>query len=309
MAAAGYDSTAGTAYSDKNEGTIAFSFSSTLTEKMAPGHQNILPPNLDAFSDNYSGPAGDDDTYHDDDPWHQPQENPPQDDDGPQPVSALEVTIRTIQPTYQQKRKRRAIAEVYDNVETPDSEEEEKNKSRSIASLAADHQDICNLAFDKLKIELTHRKPFPVSAGRGRAVRAQTDEFTELVLKTYTASAFDLGLEDVLPTPQDLTLIRARVQKLVGTPKTSVYTDPDNISPETMFLHPIFQKVYNTYWFGTQENDCAHFFDGMTRSELVTLVLIIVAVSFVRHRGVVHRALGKQGLLAESLRQVLQKYP
>jgi hypothetical protein len=100
-----------------------------------------------------------------------------------------------------------------------------KEKSRSIASIAADHAEICELALDHLQKELTHRTPFPVAAGRRRAtvpreapavpvpdpavsgtagkhrtVVAQTDEFTELVLSAFTEAAFDLEMGNTRPT-------------------------------------------------------------------------------------------------------------
>jgi hypothetical protein len=40
--------------------------------------------------------------------------------------------------------------------------------------------------------------------------------------------------------------------------------DPDNITPESMFLHGIFQRVYTGYWFGTNENDRAVYFKDKT---------------------------------------------
>ena len=46
-----------------------------------------------------------------------------------------------------------------------------------------------------------------------------------------------------------------------------------------MFLHEIFQHVHTAYWFGNNDNDRAFYFRDKTRVELVTLALIIVAVS------------------------------
>ncbi|KAJ7799072.1 hypothetical protein B0H14DRAFT_2617354 [Mycena olivaceomarginata] len=256
----------------------------------------------------------------------------------PPPVSSLQFTMRTVQPDYQKKRKQHA--DTIDLDDTSDDEEsagpkKRKQKSRSIASIAADHAEICELAFDHLRKELTHHTPFPVAAGRRRATVprvapavpvpnpavsgaagkhrtavAQTDEFTELVLSAFTEAAFDLEMGNTRPTAEDMRLIRSRVPTFRGglkvvapietlenpTPalisatleknrarvekitKTYIYTDPDNITPETMFLHGIFQRVYTGYWFGANENDRAVYFKDKTRIELVTLAFIIVAV-------------------------------
>ncbi|KAJ7351215.1 hypothetical protein DFH08DRAFT_957549 [Mycena albidolilacea] len=48
-----------------------------------------------------------------------------------------------------------------------------KQKSRSIVNIAADHTEICELAFDHLRKELTHCTPFPVATGRRRATAPQ----------------------------------------------------------------------------------------------------------------------------------------
>ncbi|KAJ7836275.1 hypothetical protein B0H14DRAFT_2589830 [Mycena olivaceomarginata] len=260
-----------------------------------------------------------------DEPWTQSPDDGPADIDEPPPVSSLQFTMRTVQPDYQKKRKQHA--DTIDLDDTSDDEEsagpkKRKQKSRSIASIAADHAEICELAFDHLRKELTHHTPFPVAAGRRRATVprvpagkhrtavAQTDEFTELVLSAFTEAAFDLEMGNTRPTAEDMRLIRSRVPTFRGglkvvapietlenpTPalisatleknrarvekitKTYIYTDPDNITPETMFLHGIFQRVYTGYWFGANENDRAVYFKDKTRIELVTLAFIIVAV-------------------------------
>ncbi|KAJ7824527.1 hypothetical protein B0H14DRAFT_3728413 [Mycena olivaceomarginata] len=302
-----------------------------------------------------------------DEPWTQSPDDGPADIDEPPPVSSLQFTMRTVQPDYQKKRKQHT--DTIDLDDTSDDEvlafrclflsaesdivspgicraQKRKQKSRSIASIAADHAEICELAFDHLKKELTHRTPFPVAAGRRRAtvpraapavpvpnpavsgaagkhrtVIAQMDEFTELVLSAFTEAAFDLEMGNTRPTAEDMKLIRSRVPTFRGglkvvarmlvpdaygfiaietlenpTPalisatleknrarvekitKTYIYTDPDNITPETMFLHGIFQRVYTGYWFGANENDRAVYFKDKTRIELVTLAFIIVAV-------------------------------
>ncbi|KAJ7887073.1 hypothetical protein B0H14DRAFT_3430918 [Mycena olivaceomarginata] len=284
-----------------------------------------------------------------DEPWTQLPDDGPADIDESPPVSSLQFTVRTVQPDYQKKRKQHT--DTIDLDDTSDDEEsagpkKRKQKSRSIASIAADHAEICELAFDHLRKELTHRTPFPVAAGRRRATVpraapavpvpnpavsgaagthrsavAQTDEFTELVLSAFTEAAFDSEMGNTRPTAEDMRLIRSRVPTFRGglkvvarrlvpdaygfiaietlenpTPalisatleknrarvekitKTYIYTDPDNITPESMFLHGIFQRVYTGYWFGTNENDRAVYFKDKTRIELVTLAFIIVAV-------------------------------
>ncbi|KAJ6592686.1 hypothetical protein B0H19DRAFT_8778 [Mycena capillaripes] len=261
--------------------------------------------------------------------WAQHPDDGPRDLEETPAVSSLETTIRSIQPAYHQKRKRRTVQESNpsDNEDEVSDEEEpakpQPKKSRSIAVLETEHQEICAVSFDLIKIELTHRKPFPVAVGRGRAARARakTDEFTELILTVFTDAAFDSGLEHVKPTAEDIALIRsrvpqfrsgikglardlvpgaytlvdisnlptptpeliartvaenrARVEKILGT---FIYTDPDNITQETMFLNAIFQKILNKYFFGADENNRAFYFQGMTRLELVTLALIVTAV-------------------------------
>ncbi|KAJ7346136.1 hypothetical protein DFH08DRAFT_870614 [Mycena albidolilacea] len=98
----------------------------------------------------------------------------------------------------------------------------------------------------------------------------------KLVPDAYGFIAIDT-LENPMPALISATLEknRARVEKIT---KTYIYTDPDNITPETMFLHRIFQRVYTGYWFGTNENDRVVYFKDKTRIELVTLAFIIVAV-------------------------------
>ncbi|KAJ7921873.1 hypothetical protein B0H13DRAFT_2267695 [Mycena leptocephala] len=81
--------------------------------------------------------------------------------------------------------------------------------TRRSRSLAADHQKICELAFHYVERDLTHKISFPVA--KKRAGRLQTDEFTELLLGSWTNTAFDLELENVEPTAEDIALIRARV--------------------------------------------------------------------------------------------------
>lgn len=71
--------------------------------------------------------------------------------------------------------------------------------------LAADHQKICELAFHYVKRDVTHKIPFPVA--KKRAGRLQTDEFTELLLGSWTNAAFDLELENVEPTAEDIALV------------------------------------------------------------------------------------------------------
>ncbi|KAF8131760.1 hypothetical protein K438DRAFT_1788182 [Mycena galopus ATCC 62051] len=165
--------------------------------------------------------------------------------------------------------------------------------------------------------------PFPTLAfpeARPAGLKATTDEFNELVLDSFTNAAFDAGLEEAEPTPEDMKLIRSRVPTFRGglkdvvrdlvpsaynlerietlknpTPelinatleknrarvdkiiKSFIYSDPDNITPQTMFLHDIFQHGFTGYWFGENENNRAFYFEGKTRVELVTLALIIVA--------------------------------
>ncbi|KAJ7850465.1 hypothetical protein B0H13DRAFT_2674451 [Mycena leptocephala] len=152
-----------------------------------------------------------------DQPWFTPSENDGDNgDEPPAPVSSLQFTIRSIEPGYQQKQKKRRARMA---VTTEDSEDEDgddidgppkkKQKSRGISVLAADHQKICELAFHYVKRDVTHKLPFPVA--KKRPGRLQTDEFTELLLGSWTNAAFDLELENVEPTAEDIALIRARV--------------------------------------------------------------------------------------------------
>ncbi|KAJ7160310.1 hypothetical protein C8R46DRAFT_1223784 [Mycena filopes] len=159
----------------------------------------------------------------------QQHEEPSDDDDEPTPpVSSLQVTMRDIVPSYSRSRKRkRSSADDADEDEDADEDDDEetlpppKKKSRSIGQLSEEHQQICELAFDKLKIELTLRMPFPVSVGRGRGARSRKiDEFTELILNAFTEAAFDLGFEDAVPTKADIDLIRSRVPQFRGKVKT-----------------------------------------------------------------------------------------
>ncbi|KAJ7037001.1 hypothetical protein C8F04DRAFT_1181016 [Mycena alexandri] len=146
-----------------------------------------------------------------------PDDGPADRDEQAGAVSSLEINMRTIEPSYPRARKRkRATDEVEDSSEDDDGEEPssvppKKKKSRSIADLPEEHQKICDIAFDYLKIELTLRTPFPASVGRGRTVRAHSDKFTELLLTAFTDAAFELELEDLKPTKADLALIRSRV--------------------------------------------------------------------------------------------------
>ncbi|KAJ7690244.1 hypothetical protein B0H17DRAFT_1201810 [Mycena rosella] len=269
--------------------------------------------------------------------WSQNLDDNEADDDGDHSSAggALECTMWSIEPLYQRKRKRRAVPqspEEEDSDSGDDSSKEEtgetdippkkkkSQKSRSIAVLPADHQRICEAAFDKLKIELTLHKPFPVGSRRAGRHKAQTDEFSELILRVWTNTAFDLDLPGVKPTPEDIKLIRlrvpqfrsgvkvtarlfvateyglvdvmampnptperikqqieknrARVQEII---KTYVHEDPDNVGPETMFRHIIFQHIFTGYWFGSNDNDRAFYFNNLTQVALVTLALIICA--------------------------------
>ena len=56
--------------------------------------------------------------------------------------------------------------------------------------------------------------------------------------------------------------------------------DPnDTKAPNTMFTNAIFQLILNAIWFGTKECNRAFYFRDKTKLELVTLALIVVAVS------------------------------
>ncbi|KAJ6622114.1 hypothetical protein B0H10DRAFT_1944946 [Mycena sp. CBHHK59/15] len=168
--------------------------------------------------------------------------------------------------------------------------------SRSRAALPRFPQtikDICNLAFNHLKIELTHHIPFPVVVGHGPTGRSQTDEFSELILKAFTNTAFNLGLEHVKPNPEDIKLFRSGVKVIASLLVPAAFNlvdiktlpnpmpacinaqleknragDPDNISPETI------------YWFGSVDNDRAFYFEEKPQVELVTLALIIVTLNW-----------------------------
>ncbi|KAJ7101311.1 hypothetical protein B0H15DRAFT_796141 [Mycena belliarum] len=141
-------------------------------------------------------------------------------------VSSLEFSTRAVEPAYNRKTKRRRShhpaaperahedddSEEDDAVEAEMPRKSKKQKSRSISAIADDHREICEVAYDKLKIELTHRLPFPVKdIRRTGSHQTQTDEFTELILSVFTDAAFDLDLEDVRPTSDDIKLIRSRV--------------------------------------------------------------------------------------------------
>ncbi|KAF8204495.1 hypothetical protein K438DRAFT_1757694 [Mycena galopus ATCC 62051] len=244
---------------------------------------------------------------------HAPDEGP-RDIDEPPPVSSLECTMRTVQPRYQNKRKRRlnatnaaqSDADVGISIlsESPEPRKR-KHKSRSIATISDDHQTVCKLAFHHLRMSLTHKVPFPVSAGRCAARGpATTDEFNELVLDSFTNAAFDVGLEEAEPTPEDIKLIRSRVPTFRGglkdvmrdlvpstydleqietlknpTPELINATLEKNRARVDKIIKTfIYSHGFTGYWFGENENNCAFYFEGKTRVELVTLALIIVAV-------------------------------
>ncbi|KAJ7444190.1 hypothetical protein FB451DRAFT_1434685 [Mycena latifolia] len=296
------------------------------------GHQSFR--HLEAFPDEDTlglGGGDDDDTSAEPD-WNQAPENE-DDEQAPAAVSTLKCTMRSIEPSFNQKRKRRARPQsspAEDEEEEGKAPEEEgsagvdvpakkKKKSRSITALPAVHQEICEAAFDKLKIELTHNTPFPAANGKRSGPR--TDEFSELIVGVFMDAAFDLEYPDATPSAEDIALIRSRVpqfrsgvkltaRSFVATQyglvdlmtlenpttetinaqmeknrarvkhlmKTFIYKDPDNIGPETMFRHVIFQYILTTYWFGIKDNNRAFYFKNMTQVELVTLALIIVAV-------------------------------
>ncbi|KAJ7651805.1 hypothetical protein B0H17DRAFT_1215190 [Mycena rosella] len=224
--------------------------------------------------------------------WSQNLDDNEADDDGDHSSAggALECTMRSIEPSYQRKRKRRAV---------PQSPEEDDSDSGDDSS----------------------KEPFPVGSRRAGRHKAQTDEFSELILRVWTNTAFDLDLPGVKPTPEDIKLIRSRVPQFRSgvkvtarlfvateyglvdvmtmpnpTPerikqqieknrarvqeiiKTYVHEDPDNVGPETMFRHIIFQHIFTGYWFGSNDNDRAFYFKNLTQVALVTLALIICAV-------------------------------
>ncbi|KAJ6592894.1 hypothetical protein B0H19DRAFT_1245699 [Mycena capillaripes] len=238
------------------------------------------------------------------------------------------INMRTIEPSYPWARRRKRAADEDSSEEEDDDGEESplppkkiKKKSRSIAVLAEDHQNICDLAFNYLKIELALHMPFPVSVGRGRTARAHSDKFTELLLTVFTDAAFELDLENAKPTKADIALIRSRVPqfrsglkatarefvpgayKLVdissldnltqaninaqleknrhnvnGLLETFIYTNPEKITPETMFGHQIFQRVFTAYFFGDGEKNRASYFEGKGEVPFVTIALLVVAV-------------------------------
>ncbi|KAJ7716991.1 hypothetical protein B0H16DRAFT_1800268 [Mycena metata] len=304
-----------------------------------PGYSSRVPE-LESFGGQDIGSDMDDNDsrlYGDrEQPWGQVLDEGPQDSPAPPPTSSLNITMRSVAPAYQQRKNRRTVPQT--NTEDNDGEEDaedeseapaepakKKQKSRSIADLDAEHQDICNSGYHYVKIEVTLRTPFPVGIGRKRGgtrtAVAHADQFSELILGAFTDAAFDLGLEDVTPRPADIALLRARVPQFRSGLKTVcrgfvpaayglvdiktlkkptpaliaateaknrarvhqllgtfIYGDPDKISPETMFLHDIFQCVLTAYWFGTGDNDRTFYFQGQTQIELPTFALIIVAV-------------------------------
>ncbi|KAJ7827368.1 hypothetical protein B0H14DRAFT_2595366 [Mycena olivaceomarginata] len=249
-----------------------------------------------------------------DEPWTQLPDDGPADIDEVPTGQLLQFTVRTVQPEYQKKRKQHT--DTIDLDDTSDDEEsagpkKRKQKLRSIASIAADHAEICELAFDHLRKELTHRTPFPVAAGRRRATVpraapavpvpnpavsgaagkhrsavAQTDEFTELVLSAFTEAAFDSEMGNTRPTAEDMRLpsrpsrnpTPALISATLEKNRARVEKITKTYIYTSMFLHGIFQRVYTGYWFGTNENDRAVYFKDKTRIELVTLAFIIVAV-------------------------------
>ncbi|KAJ7160368.1 hypothetical protein C8R46DRAFT_1286089 [Mycena filopes] len=330
------------------EGDLMFPRTSTSTYRSPAGSSSLSGsdagqhlPQLETFSGDNAplytdGDDGDGDNDQDsswgrrpNDGWGQPSDDGPADEQST-PTSSLDITMRTVNPAYRRAHKRKRHADPADDEPSEDEQDEDddseemqrpKKKSRSIAGRPEEHQRICECAFDKIKIELALRKPFPVSVGRSRTARARTDEFMELILEAWTDAAFDLELEHVKPTKDDIDLIRARVPQFrsglkviarrfvpgayqlidIRTLKnptqesinaqleanrktvndimeTFIYTNPKDITPETIFGNEIIQHVFTTYFFGTGDNNRAFYFEGDEAVPLVTFALVVVAI-------------------------------
>ncbi|KAJ7859090.1 hypothetical protein B0H14DRAFT_3446928 [Mycena olivaceomarginata] len=165
--------------------------------------------------------------------WSHAPDEGPRDIDEPPPASSLECTMRTVQPRYQNKRKRRlnTMDAAQSDADGSPEPRKRKQKSRSIATISDDHQIVCELAFHHLRRSLTHKVPFPVSAGR-RATRgpATTDEFNELVLDSFTMWKCDLSRtspSSPVPVPPSNQIFQHTMIKfcfvLTHTPLSSFY--------------------------------------------------------------------------------------
>ncbi|KAJ7084765.1 hypothetical protein B0H15DRAFT_951263 [Mycena belliarum] len=190
------------------------------------GMDNTGSGGIDSGSSGGSDHGGNGEVCHEPS-WSQAPDVDEDLDGQPPAVSSLEFSTRDVEPRFNLKRKsrpsqHRVVEDPEDDDEHSDEDDSDtaeaemprkkKQKSRSISAVAADHREICEAAYPKIKIELTHRLPFPTTDIRRTGPRqTQTDEFTELILGVFTDAAFELELDDVRPTLEDIRLIRSRV--------------------------------------------------------------------------------------------------
>ncbi|KAJ7274666.1 hypothetical protein C8J57DRAFT_1714495 [Mycena rebaudengoi] len=135
------------------------------------------------------------------------------------------MNIRTVQPAYQVKQaKRKQMAAPSDSDSTPDStpdlgaakpppKKKKKNqKSRSIKTIDEDLHAILDVAFNFLKMDLTHFLPWPrVGVPSGPASK-DNNEIDTLLLKAFDAACEERGIDDVVECPEAaLQLMRSRI--------------------------------------------------------------------------------------------------
>ncbi|KAJ7687503.1 hypothetical protein B0H17DRAFT_1203567 [Mycena rosella] len=220
--------------------------------------------------------------------WSQNLDDNEADDDGDHSSAGgtLECTMRSIEPSYQRKRKRRAVPQSPEDSDSDSGDDSSKEETGETDIPPKKKKT----AFDKLKIELILHKPFPVGSRRAGRHKAQTDDFSELILRVWTNTAFDLDLPGVKPTPEDIKLIRSRVPQFRSgvkvTARLFVATEyglvdimtmpnptPERIKQQIEKNRARVQEIIKTY-----VHEDLFYFKNLTQVALVTLALIICAV-------------------------------
>ncbi|KAJ7723078.1 hypothetical protein B0H16DRAFT_1599478 [Mycena metata] len=138
-------------------------------------------------------------------------------------------------------------------------------------------------AFTEAAFELELEDVEPTKADLA-LIRSRVPQFRsglKATAREFVPGAY--GFVDILtlrnPTQADInTQVEKNRHKVNGLLETFIYTDPDKISPETMFGHQIFQHVFTAYYFGDGDKNRAFYFEGKGELPFVTIALVVVAV-------------------------------
>ncbi|KAJ7442840.1 hypothetical protein FB451DRAFT_1438002 [Mycena latifolia] len=274
----------------------------------------------DDFSNEGGGGGGSDDEYEDD-PWADQPE-----DDSPDPLAALladatsllKVTMRAVDPAHVRRLAKRRHRESQaasntaaasssppsdaesDSDQAPPKKKKKNQASRSIKVIDADLQEICEVAYNYLKIYLTNILPWP-RVGRAGGPATTDDQFEVLLLLGTVRSRISqfrgglkvlavlfvpdiYGFQDIQklknPNPENIAKVIAENRALVAQLKTTFhFLDPQNpTAPNTMCRNRIFQILLGAYWFRKDADNRAYYFKGRTQLEWETLAFIASAV-------------------------------